>query len=58
MLTPFENDKIRAIPIIPIEPANAVRNVLPFLVLKLLNDNDNAVNIDIEALPIFLCCGS
>ena len=30
-----DNDKINAIPIIPIEPANDVKNVLPFLVIKL-----------------------
>ena len=35
---PLERDKIRAIPIIPIEAAKAVRKVLPFLVLMLLND--------------------
>ena len=32
---------------IPIEPAKAVRMVLPFLDNRLLNDNDRAVKKDI-----------
>ena len=43
-LTPVESDNINAIPIIPIEPANAVKNVLPFLVFKLLKLRARAVS--------------
>ena len=41
-------------PIIPILPANAVRNVLVFFVIKLFKLSDNAVNMDIEVLATFL----
>ena len=44
---PVETDNIRAIPIIPIEPANDTKTVLFFLVIKLLNDNPKAVRNDI-----------
>ena len=40
LFTPFDNDSIKDIPIIPILPAKAVKIVLPFLVNKLLKDND------------------
>ena len=39
---------------IPIEPARAVKMVLPFLVSKLWNDNPKEVKKDIEVLFIFL----
>ena len=58
MLTPFERDKIRAIPIIPIEPAKEVKKVLPFLVFKLLKLSAREVKNDIDVLPIFLCLAS
>ena len=40
---PLDNDRINAIPIIPILEANAVKNVLHFLVLMFIPDNFNAV---------------
>ena len=52
-----DKDKIKAIPIIPIEPAKAVNIVRPFLVSKLFKLNENAVGIDIEDFPKFLCFG-
>ena len=39
-------------PMMPIEPANAVRKVRPFLVMRLLNDSSSAVANDIDALPL------
>ena len=41
--TPFDNERINAIPIIPILPANAVKIVLPFFVHIFVNDYFNAV---------------
>ena len=55
LLTPFERDRIRAIPMMPMEPAKAVRSVRIFLVRKLLKESPNAVRKDIEERPIFLC---
>ena len=40
-------------PIIPIEPAKATKIVLPFLVIKLLKDKDNAVKKDIAVFLLF-----
>ena len=37
--TPVETARIKAMPIIPIEPAKLVRNVRPFLVIRLLKDS-------------------
>ena len=56
-LTPFESDKISAMPMMPMEPAKATRMVLAFLVLKLLKLNESAVRNPIEALPRFLWTG-
>ena len=44
-------------PMMPMEPANEVRIVLAFLVLRLLKLSERAVRNDMEALPMFLCCG-
>ena len=41
LLKPFDKDKTRAIPIIPIDDARDVKIVLPFFVLILENDNFN-----------------
>ena len=49
-LTPFDNDKIRAIPIIPILPANAVRKVLPFFVIKLFKLKENNTTVKTEVI--------
>ena len=40
------------------EPANDVRRVLAFFVLRLLKLKDRAVRKDMDALPMFLCSGS
>ena len=53
--TPVDRDRINAIPIIPIEPANEVRSVRAFFVFRLLKLKANAVRNDIEDFPIFLC---
>ena len=50
---PFDNESIRAIPIIPIDPANDVKNVLPFLVIKLFKLKCTAVANFIDAFPDF-----
>ena len=47
---PFASARIAAIPIMPIEPANAVISVRPFLVMRLLNERPSAVRSDIEVL--------
>ena len=46
------------LPIIPIEPAKEVRIVLAFFVFRLLKLSERAVRKDMEAFPMFLCCGS
>jgi hypothetical protein len=51
--TPVDTAKIKAIPIIPIDPAKDVKNVLPFLVIKLLKESDIAVQKDIDAFFFF-----
>ena len=43
ILNPFDNERIKAIPMIPIEEAKAVKAVLPFFVFILLNDSFRAV---------------
>ena len=48
---PFESDKIKAIPIIPILDANAVSKVLPFFVFMLLNESFKAVK---KFIAVFL----
>jgi len=41
-------------PIMPIDPAKAVKKVLAFLVIRLLRDKESAVKNDIEGrLPLF-----
>ena len=50
---PFDSESINAIPIIPIEPANDVKNVLPFLVIKLFKLKCTAVANFIDAFPDF-----
>ena len=50
MLTPLEMARIRAIPIIPIDPATEVRIVRPFFFFKLSKDRANAVHGDIDDL--------
>ena len=58
VFTPFESDMISAIPIMPIEPANAVSVVLAFFVSRLLKLSESDVRNDIEALPMFLWTGA
>ena len=56
-LMPLASDKMAAIPIIPIDPANAVTNVRAFFVIRLLKERATAVRNDIFALRIFLFTG-
>ncbi len=46
--TPLDSDMISPMPMMPMLPANAVKNVLPFFVIKLLSESDKAVQNDIE----------
>ena len=50
---PFEIERIIAIPIIPMLPANAVRIVLVFLVIRLLKESESAVKNDIDVFCFF-----
>ena len=54
-LPPVDSARIRAIPIMPMDPAKEVRRVLAFLVFRLLKLSESAVRKDMEAFPIFLC---
>ena len=56
--TPVDRDRINAMPMIPMEPANDVSSVLAFFVFRLLKLRDSAVRKDMEDFPMFLCCGS
>ncbi len=47
-------DKINAIPMMPIEPANEVRMVRAFFVRRLLKLRERAVNKDMDDFPMFL----
>ena len=49
---------MKAMPIMPIEPAKEVNSVLPFFVFRLLKLKDSAVTRDIFALSFFLCAPS
>ena len=40
---PFEIESTSATPMMPIEPAKLVRNVLPFFVKRFFSDKNNAV---------------
>ena len=46
---------INAMPMMPMDPANAVRNARPFLVRKLLKLNANDVPNDMDTRPMVLC---
>ena len=57
VFTPVESARIVAIPMIPIEPAKAVRKVLPFFVRRLFALSRSDVKNDIAAFftfPTFL----
>ena len=58
VLTPFESDAIRAMPMIPMEPAKATSIVLAFLVQRLLKLKTKDVRKLIDALPRFLWTGA
>ena len=49
--------KIKAMPIMPMEPAKEVKMVRAFLVHRLLKLKDSAVRKDMDAFPIFLWMG-
>ena len=53
--TPVDTDRISAMPMMPIEPANEVSRVRAFLVFRLLKLNASDVTNDIDARPIVLC---
>ena len=55
-LTPAETAKISAIPIIPMLPANDVRNVRPFFVIRLLSERERAVKKDIDFFFLAFFC--
>ena len=56
---PFESDRISAMPIMPMEPAKAVRMVRAFLVIRLLSESPSAVKNDMEVFFVFsVCSGS
>ena len=54
-MTPVETESISAIPIIPILPANAVRSVRPFFVIRLFLERANAVKNDMDGFLTFFC---
>ena len=54
VFTPFDIDKIRAMPMMPIDPAKATSIVLVFFVHKLLKLSARDVKKFMEALPRFL----
>ena len=58
VLIPLESDKIKAMPMMPIEPAKATSTVLVFFVQRLLKLNASAVRKLIDALPRFLWIGT
>ena len=58
---PLESERISAMPIIPMLPANEVRKVRTFLVSRLFIESESAVKNDIEGffLPFsFAFCSS
>ena len=54
VFTPVDTDRISAMPMMPIEPANEVSRVRTFLVFRLLKLNASDVANDIDARPIVL----
>ena len=54
---PLLSDKISAMPIIPMLPAKAVKNVRPFFVIRLLSDSDSAVPKLIEVFLLLPAAG-
>jgi len=57
LLTPAESERMSAMPMMPMEPANAVSRVRVFLVSRLLKLSARAVSGDMEERPRFLCTG-
>ena len=49
---------IRAMPMMPIEPAKAVSRVRAFLVRRLLKLRVSEVSTDMDERPMFLCTGA
>ena len=50
-------ERIKAIPMIPMEPAKDVSKVLAFLVFRFWKLKERAVKKDMEDFPMFLCTG-
>ena len=58
-LTPVESDRISAMPIMPIEPANAVSSVRAFFVRRFWKERTSAVPNDMEEWRLHrFCAGS
>ena len=53
---PEERDRIRAMPMMPMDPAKAVSTVRPILVRRLVRDRDRAVRKDMEGFLADLAC--
>ena len=52
---PLLSDRMSAMPIIPMLPAKAVKNVRPFFVIRLLSESDSAVPKPIDGFFSFPC---
>ena len=52
-LAPVESARTSIMPMIPMLPANDVRNVRPFLLIRFVKDSENAVSGDIDAFLRF-----
>ena len=50
---PLESERISAMPMMPMEPANAVKSVRPFFVMRFVSDRLSAVLKLMEGLPDF-----
>ena len=56
-LTPVESEMMRAMPMMPMEPAKAVSRVRAFLVRRLLKLRASDVQKDMDERPMFLYTG-
>ena len=55
--TPDDSARINAMPMMPIEPANEVRNVRAFFVIRLLKLSESAVKKLIDGFFVFFFVG-
>ena len=56
-LTPADSEMMRAMPMMPMEPAKAVSRVRAFLVKRLLKLRPSEVRGDMDERPMLLCTG-